>query len=120
MRPRRKQNAAPRPASGYNVLGQVRRVHLCAGREVIKTDTGVARWMAFNSSLLPCTAKKSSFQGAGSRCLVTSLSSLSRGRPPCPKPRFFALASSRRSASSRVVGLFCKAELIAYLPEQAT
>eukprot|EP00965_Chrysotila_dentata_P112289 3712329-Pleurochrysis_carterae.AAC.1 len=38
MRPRRSRDAGPRPASGYNVLRQVRRVHLCAGREMIKAD----------------------------------------------------------------------------------
>eukprot|EP00965_Chrysotila_dentata_P127488 4216178-Pleurochrysis_carterae.AAC.1 len=38
MRPRRSRDAAPRPASGYNVLRQVRRVHLRADREMIKAD----------------------------------------------------------------------------------
>eukprot|EP00965_Chrysotila_dentata_P007675 250223-Pleurochrysis_carterae.AAC.2 len=38
MRPRRKQDAAPRAASGYNVLRQVRRVHLQASREMIKVE----------------------------------------------------------------------------------
>eukprot|EP00965_Chrysotila_dentata_P052738 1749712-Pleurochrysis_carterae.AAC.1 len=38
MRPRRKQDAAPRPASGYNVLRQVRRVHRRAGREMVGAE----------------------------------------------------------------------------------
>eukprot|EP00965_Chrysotila_dentata_P166470 5496156-Pleurochrysis_carterae.AAC.1 len=38
MRPRRSRDAATRPASGYNVLRQVRRVHLRAGRETIEAD----------------------------------------------------------------------------------
>eukprot|EP00965_Chrysotila_dentata_P144318 4766938-Pleurochrysis_carterae.AAC.1 len=38
MRPRRKQDAAPRPAPGYTVLRQVRRVHLRAGREIIGAE----------------------------------------------------------------------------------
>eukprot|EP00965_Chrysotila_dentata_P164449 5429662-Pleurochrysis_carterae.AAC.2 len=38
MRPRRRQDVAPRPASGYNVLRQVRRVHLRAGRDMVKAE----------------------------------------------------------------------------------
>eukprot|EP00965_Chrysotila_dentata_P177217 5852902-Pleurochrysis_carterae.AAC.2 len=38
MRPRRKQDVAPRPASGYNVRRQVRRVHLRAGRDMVKAE----------------------------------------------------------------------------------
>eukprot|EP00965_Chrysotila_dentata_P000574 18688-Pleurochrysis_carterae.AAC.1 len=38
MRPRRRQDAAPRPASGYNVLRQARRVHLRAGRDMVRAE----------------------------------------------------------------------------------
>eukprot|EP00965_Chrysotila_dentata_P125169 4137397-Pleurochrysis_carterae.AAC.1 len=55
MRPRRKQDAAPNPASGYNVLRQVRRVHLRAGREMIGAEHLRRASMACGSSLLPST-----------------------------------------------------------------
>eukprot|EP00965_Chrysotila_dentata_P075614 2497250-Pleurochrysis_carterae.AAC.2 len=38
MRPKRKQDVAPRPASRYNVLRQVQRVHLRAGRDMVKAE----------------------------------------------------------------------------------
>eukprot|EP00965_Chrysotila_dentata_P155343 5132083-Pleurochrysis_carterae.AAC.1 len=38
MRPRRRQDAAPKPASSYNVLRQVRRVHLRAGRDMVRAE----------------------------------------------------------------------------------
>eukprot|EP00965_Chrysotila_dentata_P011576 378915-Pleurochrysis_carterae.AAC.1 len=38
MRPSRRQDVAPRPASGYNVLRQVRRAHLRAGRDMVKAE----------------------------------------------------------------------------------
>eukprot|EP00965_Chrysotila_dentata_P098923 3271848-Pleurochrysis_carterae.AAC.2 len=38
MHPRRRQDVAPRPASGYNALRQVRRVHLRASRDMVKAE----------------------------------------------------------------------------------
>eukprot|EP00965_Chrysotila_dentata_P000301 9698-Pleurochrysis_carterae.AAC.1 len=119
MRPRRKQDAAPRPASGYNVLRQVRRVHLRAGREMIGAEhlrrvvDGLRQQFVAlhgHDALLPRRMLFPMSQSLFPRLIA------SPALPDAPLLRASLLAA----VCVLYVCGFRKAELVAYLPHRAT
>eukprot|EP00965_Chrysotila_dentata_P071488 2361879-Pleurochrysis_carterae.AAC.1 len=118
MRPRRKQDAAPKPASGYNVLRQVRRAHLRAGREMIgdehlrrAVDGLRQQFVAFHGheALLP--RRKFPMSHSLFHSLVAS-----PALPDAPLLR----ASLLSAMCVLYVSGFRKAGLVAYMPHRAT
>eukprot|EP00965_Chrysotila_dentata_P254289 6211822-Pleurochrysis_carterae.AAC.7 len=118
MHPRHKQDAAPKPASGYTVIRQVRRVHLRAGRDsMVKAEQlrravdGLHQRFFFHAheALLP--RRKYPMSNAHFHRFITSLA-----LPEAPLLRASLLAK----LCLLYVSGFCKAELTAYLPERTT
>eukprot|EP00965_Chrysotila_dentata_P194222 6176235-Pleurochrysis_carterae.AAC.1 len=85
MRLRRKQDAAPRPASGYNVLRQVRRVHLRAGRDMVKAEHLRRTVDGLQQRLSRSTATRPSFRGVSSPCQMPSSTASSPPQPSLPE-----------------------------------
>eukprot|EP00965_Chrysotila_dentata_P080764 2664827-Pleurochrysis_carterae.AAC.2 len=101
MRPRRKQDAAPKPASGYNFLRQVRSVHLRTGRDMVKAehlcravDGLQQQFVVLHGHEALLSRTRVSFSCRMPSCTASS--------PPQPyqKPHPFELASWPRSSCS--------------------